>query len=215
MKGTLFSLVLIIVSTLTLFSPVHGQFTHEFTQTAHNTHYGDATSLAVGSGGTVFMANRSGGLRVYRFNGTSFTNTAHIDDGGWAYGVALGSAGTVFLAIGEEGLVAYAYDPITALGDNVGPVPANYALLQNYPNPFNPETVIRYQLPVVSDVTLEIYNLLGKKIATLVNARQNAGQYRVAWDGRDAAGTPVAAGIYLYRLRAGNVLQTRKMILVK
>ena len=111
--------------------------------------------------------------------------------------------------------------PGSALGiDETAILPQQMHLAQNYPNPFNPETVIRYQLSVVSDVKLEVYNLLGQKIATLIDARQGAGEYRVRWDGRDRHGSPVGSGVYFYRLSAnGNnsaaTVQTRKMILLR
>ncbi|MCB0306065.1 MAG: T9SS type A sorting domain-containing protein, partial [Calditrichaeota bacterium] len=95
------------------------------------------------------------------------------------------------------------------------PVAEGFRLEQNYPNPFNPETVINYQLSVVSDVVLAVYNLLGEKVATLVNARQGAGQYQVQWNGRDQLGRQVSSGVYLYRLEAGGLVQSRKMILMR
>ena len=101
---------------------------------------------------------------------------------------------------------------------STGPPPgasADFSLEQNYPNPFNPETVISYRLSVVSDLTLAVYNLLGEKIVTLVDARQGAGRHQVRWNGRDENGQPVSSGVYLYRLRAGNFVQTRKMMLVR
>jgi hypothetical protein len=89
-------------------------------------------------------------------------------------------------------------------------LPKVFALEQNYPNPFNPSTTIRYQLPVASEVKLEVYDVLGKKIATLVNERQSAGSYQVVWN---ASG--LSSGTYFYRLQAGTFTQTKKMILVK
>jgi hypothetical protein len=89
-------------------------------------------------------------------------------------------------------------------------LPKQFALEQNYPNPFNPSTTIRYQLPVASEVKLEVYDVLGKKIATLVNERQSAGSYQVVWN---ASG--LSSGTYFYRLQAGTFTQTKKMILVK
>ena len=83
-------------------------------------------------------------------------------------------------------------------------------LLNNYPNPFNPQTVIRYRLPAFSAVELTVYNILGQKIATLVNGEQQAGKYSVRFD---AAGLP--AGVYIYRLKAGRNLQQRKMLLLR
>ena len=88
--------------------------------------------------------------------------------------------------------------------------PKTFLLEQNYPNPFNPSTTIRYQLPVASEVKLEVYDVLGKKIATLVNERQSAGSYQVVWN---ASG--LSSGTYFYRLQAGTFTQTKKMILVK
>jgi N-acetylneuraminic acid mutarotase len=89
-------------------------------------------------------------------------------------------------------------------------LPKQFALEQNYPNPFNPSTTIRYQLPVASEVKLEVYDVLGKKIATLVNERQSAGSYQVVWN---ASG--LSSGTYFYRLQAGTFVETKKMIMVK
>ena len=93
--------------------------------------------------------------------------------------------------------------------------PSELALFQNYPNPFNPETVILYELPQMSQVEVVIFNLLGERIRTLVNQRQAAGQHRLHWDGRNEFGMPVPSGVYLYRLRAGEFVQTRKMVLMQ
>ncbi len=91
----------------------------------------------------------------------------------------------------------------------------SFSLYQNYPNPFNPNTTISYQLPVSIEVELTIYNLLGQQITNLVNAKQPAGFYQVEWDGRDDAGREVASGIYLYQLKAGKFVSTRKMLLIQ
>ena len=89
-------------------------------------------------------------------------------------------------------------------------VPKRFELKQNYPNPFNPSTTIEYELPQTSRVKLTIYNVLGQKVATLVDAEQVPGNYRVKFNGQN-----LAAGIYFYRLQAGNFVQNRKMILIK
>jgi len=91
----------------------------------------------------------------------------------------------------------------------------SYAVHQNYPNPFNPVTTIYYQLPRRSEVSLEVYNLLGQKVRTLVKADQEAGRYRAVWDARNDAGTLLGSGIYIYRFRAGNYSRVMKMILLK
>ncbi|MEW6061379.1 MAG: T9SS type A sorting domain-containing protein [Bacteroidota bacterium] len=88
--------------------------------------------------------------------------------------------------------------------------PSNYTLAQNYPNPFNPSTVINFSLPVSGFVTVKVYDVVGREIATLVNGFQQAGSYAVDFDA-----TGLAGGVYLYRLTAGSFSQVKKMMLVK
>ena len=88
--------------------------------------------------------------------------------------------------------------------------PAGFMLSQNYPNPFNPSTVISYQIPTSGQVTLKVYGILGREVATLVNERENAGSYSVTFDG-----SRLASGVYFYRLQAGNVTKVMKMIILK
>ena len=94
-------------------------------------------------------------------------------------------------------------------------LPDSYTLWQNWPNPFNPETQIRYSLPQESFVELIVYDLLGQTVRTLVFDYQQPGSYTLMWDGRDNSGYAAAAGIYLYSLRVGDVIQTRKMALIR
>ncbi|MBN1997588.1 T9SS type A sorting domain-containing protein, partial [candidate division KSB1 bacterium] len=94
-------------------------------------------------------------------------------------------------------------------------IPVSYQLQQNYPNPFNPETTIRYSLPFAEFVTLTVYDILGKKIKTLVNENKAPGRYQVIWDGKDENGLKVASGVYVYRLSAGKFVQSFKMLLIK
>jgi flagellar hook assembly protein FlgD len=94
-------------------------------------------------------------------------------------------------------------------------IPETFALYANYPNPFNPTTTISYDLPKRSQVTLGIYNILGKQIKTLVNQSQDAGNRIAVWDGTDNLGRQVSAGVYLYQIQAGEFTQTRKMLLLK
>jgi uncharacterized protein (TIGR02145 family) len=102
------------------------------------------------------------------------------------------------------------------IGENDNPVlPDGFQLTQNYPNPFNPTTAIEYNLPMQSRVVLEIFNILGQKIRTLVDDEKAAGSYRIEWNGSDDAGNAVPSGIYTYRLKAGDMVWTRKMSLLK
>jgi len=94
-------------------------------------------------------------------------------------------------------------------------IPKKYALYDNYPNPFNPETTFRFDLPEIVYVRLEIYNLLGHRIATLVDSRRPAGIYTQIWDGKDQRGNTVASGIYFYKLTAGDFVQVKKMVLAR
>ena len=86
---------------------------------------------------------------------------------------------------------------------------------QNYPNPFNPTTMIRYALAEAMDVELVIYNALGQEVVRLASGYQGPGMHRLHWDGRNANGYSVAPGIYIYRLQAGERVETRKMLLAK
>jgi len=102
---------------------------------------------------------------------------------------------------------------ILALDSDV--IPQVFALHQNYPNPFNPVTTLRYDLPEQGFVTITIYDMLGREIRTLVNTTQNAGFKSVIWNATNDYGKPVSAGVYLYKIQAGEFVQTKKMVLLK
>jgi hypothetical protein len=94
--------------------------------------------------------------------------------------------------------------------------PEAFALANNYPNPFNPATTIKYALPEASNVTLEIYNVVGQVVRVLVADHQNAGRYVVQWDATNESGNSLSSGIYFYRLQAGGeFLEVKKMLLLK
>jgi len=97
----------------------------------------------------------------------------------------------------------------------IGAVPENFILRQNYPNPFNAITEIRYQIPAAGHVTLKVFNTLGQEVCRLVDGPQEAGEYTVRWDGRDASGRETASGLYFSRIRAGDFEKTVKMVLMK
>lgn len=93
---------------------------------------------------------------------------------------------------------------------NQSNTPSSYSLMQNYPNPFNPTTTIRFTIPEKVQVRLEVYNLIGQKVATLINSELNAGQYSVEFNG-----VGLSSGIYLYKIQAGNFVSVKKMLLLK
>ncbi|MCP4567722.1 MAG: T9SS type A sorting domain-containing protein [FCB group bacterium] len=94
-------------------------------------------------------------------------------------------------------------------------LPDGYALTQNYPNPFNPTTSIKYNIAETQAVTLEIFNVNGQKVKTLVDEVVTAGEHTVNWNSTDENGQKVASGIYMYRLTAGDIVETKKMTLLK
>lgn len=94
-------------------------------------------------------------------------------------------------------------------------IPERFALNQNYPNPFNPNTVIRFALPEDSWVKIEVFNILGQKITTLVDEHLTAGHKETGWNGTDSRGNNVASGIYFYKINAKNFTDIKKMVLLK
>ena len=108
---------------------------------------------------------------------------------------------------------AYLYSGFAAavgVESEIAGLPAEFELSQNYPNPFNPETVIEFALPQSGDVSLVVYNIRGEEVARLLSGTVPAGNHRVIWDA-----SSLASGIYIYRLRAGDYIETRKMVLLK
>jgi hypothetical protein len=89
-------------------------------------------------------------------------------------------------------------------------IPSTYSLSQNYPNPFNPTTTIKFDLPVDGLITLEIYDILGRKISTLINEHRQAGSYEQVFDA-----SSISSGVYLYKLQAGTFTSSKKLILLK
>jgi hypothetical protein len=159
-----------------------------------NTQTNTWSSLGTGSSNGVSVGGVSGGVYALAVSGNEvYVGGRFISAGGViAIGVARWNSGTSRV-------------------EQLSPTaPKTFLLEQNYPNPFNPSTTIRYQLPVASEVKLEVYDVLGKKIATLVNERQSAGSYQVVWN---ASG--LSSGTYFYRLQAGTFVETKKMIMVK
>ena len=94
-------------------------------------------------------------------------------------------------------------------------LPTEFALKANYPNPFNPSTTIAFDLPEATDVRLEVYDMMGRRVATLINNNMNAGRYEAVWNARSDSGSMVASGVYIYRLRAGSFESVKQMVLMK
>jgi len=128
-------------------------------------------------------------------------------------------AGTVIGSIGFRAVAGLAARLdrvlVVSVDDDAPSIPTQFALRQNYPNPFNPSTTIRYDLKENVEVRLEIFNILGQKVRALVNERQAAGSRSVIWDARNDIGEAVTSGVYIYRISAGEFVNSHKMILLK
>jgi hypothetical protein len=104
---------------------------------------------------------------------------------------------------------------IAVLSIDLDLIPDVYALHQNYPNPFNPVTTLRYDLPEDAMVSITIYDVMGRRVKSLVNTTQVAGYRSVRWDATNSFGEPVSAGMYIYMIQAGQFTKTKKMVLLK
>jgi photosystem II stability/assembly factor-like uncharacterized protein len=148
----------------------------------------------------VFLFSDMGDSLGARNEGLTNLNihTLTLDNNGYVY------AGT------GNGVWRRPLSEVTAVEKNLIEVPSSYFLLQNYPNPFNPNTKIKYSLPQTSQVQIKAFDVLGNEIETLVNEEKPVGTYELTWN---AEGLP--SGVYFYQLKAGEYINTKKMILIK
>ena len=158
-----------------------------------------------------FPANPTDGELVYDGQNTSTTHAISLENNLYYSAFAYDSQGNYS-------------DPVKLLVEGTtdtedepkANIPDHFELSQNHPNPFNPATVIKYQLPIKSHVTIKIYDLLGNEIRSLVDGKQPAGFHSVVWDGKNDFGSSVASGIYFYQINANNEFkQTKRMLLLK
>ncbi len=114
-----------------------------------------------------------------------------------------------------EVVISFNYDVPPGVHAVAGDLPDSYSLRQNYPNPFNPVTTIDFQIPTASHVRLEVYNVLGQRIKTLINNVLSRNRYSAEWNGDNDHGNKVSTGIYFYRLQTEKFVDTKKMMLIK
>jgi hypothetical protein len=163
--------------------------------------FSDANNgTAVGVGGTIIRTTNSGISWIRQTSptigdlwGVTFTDSCT--------GTAVGSSGRIFRTTTGG---------VTWVDDRNDILPKQFSLFHNYPNPFNPSTTISYQLTSSSFVTLKVFDLLGREVATLVNEEMKPGRYEKNFD---ASG--LASGVYLYRLQADGFVEVRRLVLVK
>ena len=169
----------------------------------------DIRSFAV-SGTNLFAGTAGGGVFHSSDNGTIWTavNPGLLVDTVQALAVSATNlfAGTPSAAIWRRSLS----EMITSVELNNSTVPQKYSLEQNYPNPFNPSTTISYQLPSLSHITLKVFDVLGREVATLVNEVEQPGYKSVTFDA-----SKLSSGVYFYRLQAGSFVETKKLLLMK
>jgi len=146
---------------------------------------------AVTSGSQLFSGLQPGDyeIRIFRDNGYS-------------------QAGVYLFSVIDSSSTDISYNINEFLTDN-------FKIYQPYPNPFNPVTNIRYDLPEDALVNITIYDMMGRKVSTLISSRQTAGYKTVQWNATNDAGEPLSAGLYLYMIEAGQIRQMKKMVLLK
>jgi hypothetical protein len=143
--------------------------------------------------------------RIYVSEDTGRTWLPQFDETGWDLVFTDNNHGWF---LGEDAVYRSAFGSQTPVSDNMSRIPEEYGLFNNFPNPFNSSTTMRFSLPKPCFVRLKVFSLLGHEIKTLVSEHKQAGEYQINWT---AKGLP--SGIYLYRLKAGEYVETRKMIL--
>jgi hypothetical protein len=166
-------------------------------------------ALAV-SGANLFAGTYNGGVFLSTNSGASWApvNSGLTSFSTWSLAV---SGSDLFVGTWDGGVWKRPLsDMITTVKDNLDQIPSHIALAQNYPNPFNPSTVITYQLPVNTLVTLKVYDELGRLVRTLVEDRQSAGAHSVTFNAAS-----LSSGVYFYRLTVGSYVQTKKLMLIK
>ena len=158
------------------------------------------------------MGSGMSGVRLGRFDPYPYVGTLAVYDEKLIAGGNFTMDGNKVSA----GLAAWTkHDPTDVEEHDGTTLPETFSLVQNYPNPFNPTTILEYNVPTRAHVTVEIFNLLGQHVSTLVDETKSAGNYRAEWNGTDANGRSVSTGVYLYRFKAGDFVATKKMLLLK
>jgi len=172
-----------------------------------------ATATFMSDGQVVGVRNEGANWKTafiaFDYGACNFRSDTTVDhtDAGYAWGITVANQALKFIE-----WAGYISDvkPID------GVTPSKYSLGQNYPNPFNPTTSINYSIPKAGNVILSVYDVLGRKITSLVNTYQQAGSFNVTWDGTNQFGTKVTSGTYFYQLSTDNgFIETKKMILLK
>ncbi len=151
------------------------------------------------------------GFNIYKSvnDGANWTTDYTVTTGSF-YHMTKSRSGATLWAVRSNGAISRYGQPITGVSNPTATIPSEYALLQNYPNPFNPVTKISFDLPKTGLVSLKVFDILGKEVATLVNEVKNPGSYIVDFDGAS-----LSSGVYFYRLETNGFTSVKKMMLIK
>lgn len=158
---------------------------------------------------TILLSENSNQIASYRTDNNGQVIIDYNFDMGANYKVSALKDG---FTINQED---YAPSIATDIDDNGLTLPTSYALEQNYPNPFNPSTIISFSLPKKTDITLQVFNMVGQEVKTIATGTYNAGIYNFEWDGKDNSGSQAATGVYLYRIETLEFSDTKKMLLLR
>jgi hypothetical protein len=126
-----------------------------------------------------------------------------------------GETAYISYGVNLENLATMSINTGVVMSSDDDVIPGVFKLHQNYPNPFNPETMIQYHVPQRVDLTLSVYDLLGRRVKTLVKDNLDIGSYNVKWDGSSDAGEMLSSGMYFYELHSSKFHSVKKLILVK
>jgi photosystem II stability/assembly factor-like uncharacterized protein len=173
-------------------------------------------SFAENSQGHLFLGTNSYGSGVYR--SIDYGETLELINNGLPANIdinalAIDSDNYLYAGTGGKSMFKTTTSTITYV-DDINFAPTSFSLEQNYPNPFNPNTIISYTLPNSGNITLKIYDVLGNEVETLVDVYKPAGSYEVEFN-TSSISYHLSSGVYFYQLKAGNFVQTKKMLLIK
>ncbi|HPN39135.1 MAG TPA: choice-of-anchor A family protein [Melioribacteraceae bacterium] len=167
--------------------------------------------IFVGSNNVVYASGWAAGIFASTNNGENWSSGGLEGLGinlAFSSGSSSKEAGQRVYAVSANGTIYYTDSPFTSVEENIQ---VNiFELGQNFPNPFNPSTTIMYQIPTNGIVSLKIYNILGQEVSTLINEYQVSGKYSVVFNAKN-----LASGMYIYQLKAGNITQSKKLMLLK
>ncbi len=170
---------------------------------------GNIRGMTINPRGDLYVGTLGGGVFHSSDNGETWTseNAGLIN----LYVSSITQDAQGYLYVGTDGNGVFrSTASTTSVAEEVQTATIGFVLAQNYPNPFNPSTTIRFSLPRPGFITLKIYNLLGEEVATLVQEQCEAGEHRVQWQAHD-----LPSGVYVYRVQAGEFVQSRKLLLMR